>query len=88
MEYSNRLDLWVHEDVEQSDIVAALAAHKATLIAKGFAKEWINYFGQCNQDLINFLKSLDAYGTLIFVNEYPPSIKADFENEDQESFSN
>jgi hypothetical protein len=81
MEYSSRLDLWVRKDVDQSKIIAALAAYKVTLFGKDLAKEWINYFGKCNQDFIDFVKSLDSCGSLIFVNEYPPSIQADIDQE-------
>ena len=82
MEYSSRLDLWVRNDVDQSKIIATLAAHKVSLLGKGFAKEWVNYFGKCNQDLIDFLKSLDSYGILVFINEYPPSIQEDIDRDE------
>ena len=85
MEYSSKLDFWVREDLDQSKFTALLAAYRVALIAKGFAKEWINYLGLCNQDLIDYVKSLNGYGELFFIDEYPPSIQADIDQESLEA---
>jgi len=85
MEYSSKLDLWVREDLDQSKFIALLAAYRVSLIGRGLAKEWINYFGRCNQDLIDYVKSLNGYGELFFIDEYPPSIQADIDQESLES---